>query len=96
MLAVEVAGLFAFGDEGAGSGGGVEGGNAGAAGADSFGQRALRNEAEVEFALDDFFFEELVFADVAAGVGGDHAGFEHEPHAESVDAHVVADGVEAG
>jgi hypothetical protein len=94
--AVEGAGFFAFRDEGTGSGGSEEGGDAGATGADAFGEGALRDEAEVELAFDDFFFEELVFADVGAGMGGDHAGFEHEAHAETVDAHVVGDGVEAG
>ncbi len=94
--AVEGAGFFAFGDERAGSGGGEEGGDSGATGADAFGERALGGEAEVELALDDFVFEELIFADVGAGVGGDHAGFEHEAHAEAVDAHVVGDGVKAG
>ena len=95
-FAVEVAGLLAVGDDGADAGGGVEGGDACAAGADALGEGALRDEVDFEFAGDDLLLEQLVFADVASGVGGDQAGFEHEAHAESVDAHVVGDGVEAG
>src|SRR6185312_13028557 len=49
--AVEVARLLALGDEGADAGLGEKRRNAGAAGADSLGERALRVEFELQLAL---------------------------------------------
>src|SRR5271154_3200073 len=49
-LVVEVADFLALGDDRADAGLGEEGGNAGAAGADALGQRALRIEFELELA----------------------------------------------
>jgi hypothetical protein len=46
------------------------------------------------FARDDHRFQQLVFSDVAADVRRDDSGFEHQAHAPSVDAHIVADGVQ--
>ena len=50
MLAVEFAHFLAFGDDRADAGLGEKGRDAGAAGADALGQRALRIEFELEFA----------------------------------------------
>jgi hypothetical protein len=93
VFAIELAGFFAFGNDGAEAGGSVERGDAGAASADAFGESALWDESDLEFAGDDELFEEFVFSHVTPNVGGDHAGFKHEAHAEAIDTHVVADGV---
>ena len=53
FLAVEFLHFLAFGDQRADAGLGVEGRNAGAAGADALGQRALRIEFEFQFAGQD-------------------------------------------
>ena len=60
-LAVELALLLALGDHGAGAGRGEEGRNAGAAGADALGQRALRVELDLELA-GEVLLGELLFS----------------------------------
>ena len=50
LLAIEFLHFLALGDQGADAGLGEEGGNAGAAGADAFGQRALRVEFQLQLA----------------------------------------------
>ena len=62
VLAVELALLLAFADHGAGAGLGEEGRNAGAAGADALGQRALRIELDLELAGEILRGEHLVLA----------------------------------
>ena len=83
--------LLALGERGAGGRARVEAGNAGAAGAQLLGERALRREVQVELAGEHLPLEFLVLADVRR----DHllhlAGLEQQPHAEIVDAGVVAD-----
>ena len=37
----------------------------------------------------------LILSDVTADVGPDHASLKHQAHAEAVDAHIVADGMQA-
>ena len=91
MLAVEGLGLLALGHQRADAGLGEEGRDAGAAGADALGQRALRVELQLQLAGEVELGEELVLADV----GGDHlldlAGLEQQAEAEAVDAGIVGD-----
>ena len=63
-LAVEIADFLALGDDGADAGAGEEGRDAGAAGANALGQRALRIELELQLAGQIKLGEQLVFADV--------------------------------
>ena len=90
-LAVEFAHLLAFGDDGADAGLGEEGGDAGAAGADALGQRALRIEFELEFAGEKLLLEHLVLADIGRDHFLDLPGFEQNARARPVDAGVVGD-----
>src|SRR6185437_3104591 len=60
----------------------------------ALGERALRYQIEFELAFQHQSFEQLVLADVAAGVGDDHSGLQHAAHSAAVNAHVVADGAE--
>ena len=89
-VAVEVFVLFAFGDEGADAGAGVEAGDAGASCAHAFGERALRGELNFELALEILAFELGVFSYVAGDHFFDLAGLEEEADALVVDAGVVA------
>ena len=41
-------------------------------------------------------YQAAVLAHVAADVRDDHSRLQHQPHAEAIDAHVVADGVQSG
>ncbi len=90
-LAVELARLLAFGDHRADAGAGEEGRDAGAAGAQLLGQRALRREFELEFAGQILALELLVLADVARDHLLDLARLEQQAEAEAVDAGVVRD-----
>jgi hypothetical protein len=65
-VAVELAQLLAFGHQRAHAGAGVEGRDAGAAGAQLLGQRALGREFQFELAGQVLALELLVLADVAA------------------------------
>src|SRR6185295_12057313 len=95
LLAVEDLGFLAVGELGARRGARVEAWDAGAAGAQLLGERALRRELQVELAGEHLALELLVLADVR----GDHllhlAGLEQEAHAEIVHPGVVADDGEA-
>ena len=86
----------ALGDLGADAGRGEEGGDAGAAGAQPLGERALRGELDLELAGEVLPLELLVLADV----GGDHPAdplvAQQDPEAPVVDAAVVGDGLEVG
>src|SRR5437899_9546475 len=88
---VEFAGFFSFGDHGAVARGRVERGNAGAAGAKTFAERALRIEFHLQLAAKNQLLEEFVLSHV----GGDHfldlALLEEQADPEIVDAGVVAD-----
>jgi hypothetical protein len=64
-VAIELTRLLAFGDQGAHTGAREEGRDAGAAGAQFLGQRALRRELELQLAGQVLAFELLVLADVA-------------------------------
>ena len=88
-LAVEVADLLALGDDRADAGAGEEGGDAGAAGADALGQRALRIEFELELAREIEAGEDLVLADVARDHLPDLPGLEQHAEANPVDAGIV-------
>src|SRR4051812_41893844 len=63
-LAVKLPRLFALGDNGADASLGEEGGDAGAAGADALGERALRREFELELAGEIEVGKSLVLADI--------------------------------
>ena len=67
-FAVELLGFFAFGHHGTQAGGRVEAGNAGAAGAQAFGERALRRELDFELAREELALE----FGILTHVGGDH------------------------
>src|SRR5580698_8536991 len=64
--AAELACLLALGYNCSEPGRRVEAGNARAAGPDTLGQRALRNEFEINAASEHHVFEQLILADVAA------------------------------
>ena len=93
--AVELAHLFAVRDHRPHAGRRIKCGNACAARANSLGQRALRDERQLELARQHQRFQQLVFAHVAAQVRSDHAGLQHDAGADAVDAQVVADGVQS-
>src|SRR5208282_5128956 len=67
-LAVELALVLAFGDLRADAGPGEEGRDAGAAGADALGERALRVELDLKLAGEVLLRKGLVFPDI----GSDH------------------------
>ena len=90
-LAVEVAVLLALGDQGADAGLGEEGRDAGAAGADALGQRALRVELDLDLAGEELARELLVLADIGADHLPDLAPVEQLAQAPAVDAAIVAD-----
>ncbi len=90
-LAVEVARVLAFGDLGADAGLGEEGGNAGAAGADALGQRALRVELDLELAGEKLLHEGFVLADIGRDHFLDLPGVEQDAEAGAVDAAIVGD-----
>ncbi len=91
FLAVEFLHFLAFGDQGADAGLGVEGRNAGAAGADPFGQRALRIEFEFEFAGEILLREQLVLADIGRDHLLDLPCLKQAAEPDAVDARVVGD-----
>ena len=90
-VAVELARLLALGDQRADAGAGEERGDAGAAGTELLGQRALRRELELELAGQVLALELLVLADVARDHLLDLARLEQLAEAEAVDAGVVRD-----
>ena len=61
-LAVELAHFLALGDDRADAGLGEKGRDAGAAGADALGERALRVEFELEFAREDIAARRVLFS----------------------------------
>src|SRR5579884_3807593 len=85
-LAVELARLLALGDDRADAGPGEKGGNAGAAGADALGERALRIEFELQLAGEILLREQLVLADIGRDHLPDLPGIEQKPEAAAVDA----------
>ena len=90
-LAVELAHLLALGDHGADAGLGEEGRDAGAAGADALGERALRVEFDLELAGEDMLREHLVLADIGRDHLLDLPGLEQQAEAAAVDARIVGD-----
>ena len=76
---------------GADAGAGEEGGNAGAAGADALGQRALRIEFEFELAREIEVGEGLVLADIGRDHLPDLPALQQDAEADAVDAGVVGD-----
>ena len=85
-LAVELAHLLALGDQRADAGLGEEGRDAGAAGADALGQRALRVELELELAGEVLLRELLVLADIGRDHLPDLARSQQHAEARAVDA----------
>ncbi|KND33255.1 hypothetical protein IQ64_40375, partial [Streptomyces stelliscabiei] len=88
-------GQSAVGDLGADPGRGVEGGDAGAAGAQPFGEGALRGEFHFQFTGEVLAGELLVLADVGAGHSDDAAGRQQDAEALAVHAAVVGDHAQA-
>ncbi len=89
FLAVEFLHFLAFGDQGADAGLGVEGGDAGAAGADPFGQRALRIEFEFQFPGEELLGEQLVLADIGRDHLPDLPGLEQPAQSDAVDPGII-------
>ena len=90
LLAVELAHFLALGDLRADAGAGEERRDAGAAGADALGQRALRVELDLQLAGEVLAGERLVFADIGADHLADLPGLQQQAEAGVVDAGVVA------
>ncbi len=90
-LAVERPRVLVLGQHRAEAGARVEAGDAGAAGAQLLGQRALRRQLQLQFAGQHLALEFLVLAHVAGDDLLHLARLEQQPHAEIVDAGVVAD-----
>ena len=91
FLAVEFLHFLAFGDQRADAGLGEEGRNTGAAGADAFGQRALRIEFEFQFAREILLREQLVFTDIGRDHLLDLPRLQKPAQADAVDARIVGD-----
>ena len=89
--AVEFARFLAFRDDSANSSPRKEGGNAGAAGADTLGKRALRIEFEFKLTGKIKLLEELVFADIGRDHFFDLPGFEEKPKPRAINAGVIRD-----
>ena len=90
-LAVEFAHFLALGDQGADAGLGEEGRDAGAAGADALGERALRIEFELELAGEVLLGEQLVLAHIGRDHLADLARLEQPAEPDAVDAGIVGD-----
>ena len=90
-VAVELAQFLALGDDRADAGAREEGRDAGAAGAQPLGERALRRELELELAGQVLALELLVLADVARDHLLDLPRLEQLAEAEAIDAGVVGD-----
>src|SRR5690606_31450688 len=95
VLAVELAGFLALRHNGAVAGRGEEGRDAGTAGAQALGQRALRVELQLQLAGQELPLELLVLAHVGGNHLADLPGFQQQAEAEAVDARVVGDGGQA-
>ena len=91
FLAVELLHFLAFGDQRADAGLGVEGRDAGAAGADALGQRALRVEFELQLAGEVLLREQLVLADIGRDHLLDLPRLQQPAEADAVDAGIVGD-----
>ena len=91
FLAVEFLHFLAFGDQRADAGLGVEGRDAGAAGADALGQRALRVEFEFQLAGEVLLREQLVLADIGRDHLLDLPRLQQPAEADAVDARIVGD-----
>ena len=89
VLAVEFAHFLALGDQRADAGLGEEGRNAGAAGADALGQRALRVELDLQFAGEILLGERLVLADIGRDHLLDLPRLQQHAEAHAVDAAIV-------
>src|SRR5450631_1011176 len=92
-LSGEFPNFLAFSDNGADAGRHIECRNPSTAGANPLGERALRNQSKVQLAGDYKLFEHTVFAYIASDMRGNHSSLKHQAHSESIDAHVIADGV---
>ncbi|MCY1223887.1 hypothetical protein D9M72_360270 [compost metagenome] len=88
-LAVELRERLAFGNKGPDAGFGVERGDAGAAGAEAFGEGALRGELHLQLAGKVLLGKELVLAHVGGDDFADLSGFDQDAQALAVHAHVV-------
>ncbi len=89
MAAVELAHLLALADRRAVAGGGVEGGDAGAAGAHLLGQGALGGQDHLDLVVEHLLLEEGVLADVGGMDRADLLVLQQQAQAEAVHAAVV-------
>jgi len=92
--ALELACFFPFGDDRANTGGRVEGGNTGTSGTNPLRECPLRNEFQLDSAVQDHLFQQFVFADVRSDVMHDLPGSEQKAVTNSIDSDIVADGVQ--
>ena len=91
FLAVELLHFLAFGDQRADAGLGVEGRDAGAAGADALGQRSLRIEFEFQLAGEILLGEQLVLADIGRDHLLDLPRLQQAAEPDAVDPGIVGD-----
>ena len=91
FLAVELLHFLALGDQRADAGLGVEGRDAGAAGADALGQRALRVEFQLQLAGEELLREQLVLADIGRDHLLDLPRLQKQAQPDAVDAGIVGD-----
>src|SRR5581483_212614 len=87
----ELTRFFVFRHHGSNACGCEECRDTGSSGADTFRKRSLRNKFEFDLAFENFFFQQLVFADVSADVLAQLSRREQQSDAESVYAGVIAD-----
>src|SRR5262249_24313851 len=90
-LAVNLALLLALRNLSPGAGPGEERRDAGAAGADTFGQRALRIGLDLQFAREVLLRESLVLSNIGRDHLLDLLGVEQQAKADTIDAAVVGD-----
>src|SRR6266852_2529014 len=90
VAAVELAGFFSFGNQGAVAGRCVEGGDTSATGANALGESALRIQLDLHFAAEHALLEKFVFPDVGGNHFFDLAILQEQAEAGAVGAGVVA------
>ena len=87
--AIEFHHFFALGNRSANTRRSEEGGDAGTASAQTFGQRSLRNKLDLEFSIEELLSKKLVLTNI----GRQHLGyllvFKQQPKTLAIHAHIV-------
>src|SRR5258708_6989388 len=91
VAAVEFARFLAVGNHGAVAGGSVKRGDARTAGAQAFGEGALRIQLHLQFAAQNELFEQLVIADVSGNHFLNLAILQQQTDAKVVHAGIITD-----